>query len=297
MAETPQQRGLAATSRSRILAPDPASAGLARRHAVAALVEWDLESLVEDVALCTAELTTNSILHSRTSFTIAIRRTHDGVRVDVQDDRPDLVPVVVPPSLEPLDTGVTGRGLMLIAAIAQRWGYFTTTVAKTVWFELSGPSAEEPSAPVIELAERAAPPDAHPIRLEGMPVREAIASGVQVDELVRESQLRQSQLEPADLGLLMDLLERSARPRLLGRQAAFKAAAEGATAFTLRMPTTPDEIAALAQLSAFLAQLAHEGRIEAAMVNHDVLEVRAWINTEIAAQLQGAEPTPFRSAL
>lgn len=294
--QEPPTQGLAATSRPRSLVADPVSAGTARRHVVAALEEWGLSEIEEDAALCTAELATNAILHSRTNFTISVRKIPGGIRVDVQDDRPDLTPVVVPTSLEPLDTGATGRGLMLVAAIAQRWGYFTTDVAKTVWFELSRDPHDEPSEPVIELAERAIPSDAYPVRLEGMPVRAAIASGVQVDELVREIQLNQSQLDPADLGVLMDLLERSARPRLLGRQAAFRAAAAGDSSYTLHAPTTPDEIAAMSQLGPMLAQLAHEGRVESAVVSDDVIEMRAWINTEIAAQVRGAQPTPFRDA-
>jgi anti-sigma regulatory factor (Ser/Thr protein kinase) len=294
--QPPEIPGLAATSRPRILAADPASAGAARRHVLAAVEEWGLTELAEDAALCTAELATNAILHSRTEFTIAVRQVPDGIRVDVQDDRPDLTPVVVPTSLEPLDTGATGRGLMLVAAIAQRWGYFTTDVAKTVWFELSGNGVEEPSEPLVELAERDVPADALQVRLEGMPVRAAIASGVQVDELVREIQLNQSQLDPADLSVLMNLLERSARPRLLGRQAAFRAAAAGQSSYTLQTPTTPDEIAAMSQLGPMLAELAHDGRIEAAAVSEEVIEMRAWINTEIAAQIQGAEPSPFRAA-
>jgi anti-sigma regulatory factor (Ser/Thr protein kinase) len=291
----PDRPGLAATSRPRILAADPVSAGSARHHVAAAIEEWGLAEIEEDAALCTAELATNAILHSRTDFTIAVRQIPHGIRVDVQDDRPDLTPVVVPSALEPLDTGVTGRGLMLVAAIAERWGYFTTDIAKTVWFELSDRPVEEPSEPVVELAERATPSDARPLRLAGMPVRAAIASGVQVDELVREIQLRQSQLAPTDLDLLMDLLERSARPRLLGRQAAFRAAAAGESTYTLETSSTSDEIAAMSQLGPLLAELAHEGRIEAAAVNEDVLEMRAWINKEIAAQIQGAAPTTFRA--
>lgn len=294
--QEPPTQGLAATSRPRSLVADPVSAGTARRHVVAALEEWGLSEIEQDAALCTAELATNAILHSRTNFTISVRKIPGGIRVDVQDDRPDLTPVVVPTSLEPLDTGATGRGLMLVAAIAQRWGYFTTDVAKTVWFELSRDPNDEPSEPVIELAERAIPSDAYPVRLERMPVRAAIASGVQVDELVREIQLNQSQLDPADLGVLMDLLERSARPRLLGRQAAFRAAAAGDSSYTLHAPTTPDEIAAMSRLGPMLAQLAREGRVESAVVSDDVIEMRAWINTEIAAQVRGAQPTPFRDA-
>ncbi|HVV75356.1 MAG TPA: SpoIIE family protein phosphatase [Mycobacteriales bacterium] len=284
---------LAATSRARSFAPDPAYAGAARRHVVEALAGWGFSDLLEDAALCTAELATNAILHSRSNFTVAVRRIPDGLRVDVHDDRPDLLPVVVPASLEPLDTGVTGRGLMLVAAIAQRWGYFTTDIGKTVWFELTAVAGEVASAPVVELAERASPTDSPPATLIGVPVRSAIASGVQVDELVREIQLHQAPLDPDDLAQLRELLERSARPRLVGRQAAFKAAAEGETAFALQLAMTPDEAAAMAQLGPLLARLAADSGVDAAAVGADVVAMRAWINAEVAAQSAGAAPTPY----
>ncbi|HVS69143.1 MAG TPA: SpoIIE family protein phosphatase [Mycobacteriales bacterium] len=284
---------LAATSRSRSFAAEPALAAAARRHVVDALVGWGLPDLIEDAALCTTELATNAILHSRSTFTVAVRRTPRGARVDVHDDRPDRLPVVVPTSLGPLDTGVTGRGLMLVAAMAQRWGYFTTDIGKTVWFELSGEEVEAATTPVVELAEPPSVPDTMTVTLIGMPIRPAIASGVQVDELVREIQLHRAEVAAADLEQLFELLERTARPRLLGRQAAFKAAAEGKTSYTLHLATTSDEAAALADLVPLLARLARECDIEGAAVGEDVLAMRAWINSEVAAQGSGSAPTPY----
>jgi anti-sigma regulatory factor (Ser/Thr protein kinase) len=289
----PPMQDLAASARTRTFAAEPALAGAARRHVVDAVVGWGLADLVEDAALCTAELATNAILHSRTSFTVGVRRIPQGIRVDVHDDRPDRLPLVVPTSLEPLDTGVTGRGLMLVAAIAQRWGYFTTDIAKTVWFELSTSHTGAPTGPVVELVDPPRESASSTVTLVGMPVRAAIASGVQVDELVRDIQLHQAQLDPSDLDHLTDLLERSARPRLLGRQAAFKAAAGGQTSFTVELSTTPDEVAALAELGPLLARLATESAIESAAVGEEPLRMRAWINAEVAAQLGGADPTPF----
>jgi serine phosphatase RsbU (regulator of sigma subunit)/PAS domain-containing protein/anti-sigma regulatory factor (Ser/Thr protein kinase) len=292
---TAPARSLAATSRSRSFAPDAAVAAAARRYVVEALAAWGLDGLLEDAELCTAELASNAILHSRTKFTIAIRRTSQGVRIDVHDDRPDLVPLVVPATLGPLDTGVTGRGLMLVSAVANRWGFFTTDIGKTVWCEISDEGVEEPTPPLVELAAQTAAEDAIKVTLVGMPVAAAIASGVQVDELVREVQLHQGRLSPADLELLTDLLERSARPRLLGRQAAFVAAADSRETFTVQLSATADESAALAQLGPLLARLAADRRYEAAAVDPEVTAMRAWINAEVAAQAAGAAPTPYRA--
>lgn len=284
---------LAATSRSRSFAPDPALAAAARRYVAQAVAEWAMPDLIEDAALCTAELATNAILHSRTKFTVAVRRSPHGVRIDVHDDRPDLLPLVVPHTLGPLDTGVTGRGLMLVAAVANRWGYFTTDIGKTVWCEISDQAVEVSTAPIVELAERGVSEGALSVTLIDLPARAAVASGVQVDELVREIQLRHGRLAPDDVELLRDLLDRTARPRLVGRQAAFGAVAEGRATFTLEMVTSPDEAAAMAELGPFLARLAAEGRLEAAAVDDDVIAMRAWVNAQVATQAAGAAPTPY----
>jgi anti-sigma regulatory factor (Ser/Thr protein kinase) len=287
-------RELAATSHTTRLDPVPASAAAARRFVLDALRLWGLSDLAEDAALCTAEVATNAILHSRSQFTVAVRRTLTGVRVDVHDDRPERLPVVVPDSLHPLDTGITGRGLMLIAATARRWGYFTTDIAKTVWFELTSDPVEQPSEPVVELAEHEPSAAAWSVRLIDMPVRAAIASGIQVDELVRELQLDPARLSAKERDLLHELLDRSAGPRLVGRQAAFRAAAEGNSSYTLDLAATPDEAAAVAALTPLLARLATQGEIEAAAVADGVLAMRAWITTELAAQAAGEDPTPYR---
>ncbi|HEX3899004.1 MAG TPA: ATP-binding protein [Mycobacteriales bacterium] len=284
---------LAATARTLRLPAKPESAAMARRQVVDALQAWEMADLADDAALCVTELATNAILHSRGAFTVAVRRTPTGIRVDVHDDQPERLPVVVPDSLGPLDTGITGRGLILVAAIARRWGYFTTDVAKTIWFELSPDEPEEPSEPIVEIAERTATADAFTVQLVDMPVRSAIASGIQVDELVRELQLDPTRLEAADLGLLHDLLDRSARPRLIGRQQAFKAAAEGRQNYTLQLGAAPAEAAAVAALSPLLARLATHGEIEAAAVGDEVLAMREWINAELAAQATGGVPTPY----
>jgi anti-sigma regulatory factor (Ser/Thr protein kinase) len=284
---------LAETVRTIRLPAQPESAAMARHQVEDFLRTWGMADLVEDAALCVTELATNALLHSRGAFTVAVRRSTTGIRVDVQDDQPQRLPVVVPDSLGPLDTGITGRGLILVAAIARRWGYFTTDVAKTIWFELSRDESEEPTAPIVEIVERHATPEAFTLQLLGMPVRAAIASGIQVDELVRELQLDPSRLDADDRDRLYELLDRSASPRLIGRHQAFMAAAEGKQHFALQLTATPAEAAAVGELSELLARLATQGEIEAAAVSEEVLSMRGWINAELAAQGSGAMPSAY----
>jgi anti-sigma regulatory factor (Ser/Thr protein kinase) len=294
IAARPSADSLADSVRTTALPAEPASASAARRFVGAALDQIGLTDLCDDAMLCTAELATNAILHSRDRFTVAVRRTSAGVRIDVIDSRPDRLPLVVPDSLDPMDTGTTGRGLLMIAALADRWGYFTTGVGKTVWVELSGSGPEEGSTdPVVELADQSEGAMGTEVTLLDIPVRIAIASGVQVDELVRVVQFHQHQLSDQDRAIFLEQLERSARPRLIGRHEAFQAAAERRSSYRLHLAATDAELAAVGELSETLHRLAVTVLDAFTAVSDDVRSMRAWITAEIVAQRSGAAPTPY----
>ncbi len=291
---SPSSDALAETVRAVTLPAEPSSASVARRFVTAALSEWGRSEFCEEAAVCTAELATNAILHSREPFTVAVRCSVHGARLDVLDGRPHQLPLTVPEILDPLAMGTTGRGLMMVAALADRWGYFTTDVAKTVWVELApGDLRNGPTVPEVEVADRPESALGIEVKLLGVPVRLALASGVQIDELVREAQLNQNQLSAADQAAFAVLLERSARPRLIGRQEAFKAAAEGRPHYDVALTATLSEMTGVAELASFLEGHAGQYRLAGSVVGDDVAWMRAWINSEIAAQRSGAAPTPY----
>lgn len=276
--------------------PEVQGASLARRFVADRLEMWGLRRLRDDAVLCAAELATNAILHCRSPFTVAVRPIAVGVRIDVQDDRPDRLPIPLPVALDPLASGSTGRGLRLVAALSSRWGYFTTDVAKTVWVELVGDShPREIPAPVIELAARPSEDPGRPVRLVGLPVMAAIASGIQIDDLVREVQLDPGRIQPGELANFYGLLERSARPRLIGRQTAFDAASEGLEHYSLELAVTAEELRAVSELVTFLEEIAHWSDLDSGKVSADVDAMRAWLPGELAAQFAGRPPSPFPS--
>ena len=88
----------------------------------------------DDVLLLTSELVNNAILHARSEF---------DVRVDIEDDYAVCVTVLnhAPELLllarEPSASG--GRGLALIDAVANAWGFESRVDTKSVWFRLRGP--------------------------------------------------------------------------------------------------------------------------------------------------------------
>lgn len=115
------------------LEPVPTSVSRARSFVAEALRRYDDDA--RDVALLlTSELVTNAILHARTEVDLGVVRDGEQVLVCV-GDRMDDSPALVPRDKSRDRPG--GRGLALVADLAQRWGTETYTGGKTVWFVLS----------------------------------------------------------------------------------------------------------------------------------------------------------------
>ncbi|MEE4490781.1 ATP-binding protein [Streptomyces sp. BE230] len=117
-------------------------ATLARRLAVWKLDVWGIPygtPLSDDVALLVAELAANSVLHGRVpgrDFELRLAYAYEAgvVRVEISDTheiRPD------PLSVRPPDTEADGgRGLLIVEAVACRWGVSDRVgPGKTVWAE------------------------------------------------------------------------------------------------------------------------------------------------------------------
>jgi len=111
----------------------PAAAPEARSQVRAAIRAWDIPVDPGAAVLLTSELVTNAIRHEAgQAVTLAITCSHDQLRVDVHDTSRSL-PVLVE---RPADAE-TGRGLMLVAALADTWGIYRTPAGKAVYFTLA----------------------------------------------------------------------------------------------------------------------------------------------------------------
>jgi anti-sigma regulatory factor (Ser/Thr protein kinase) len=111
------------------LPPHPASARAARRFVEQVLVEEGAsQALIDTFAVMVSELTTNSVLHAHSD--IVVRLTDEqGLRIEVTDGAGAL-PVPRPPGGE----GATGRGLHIVAALADDFGVdLLPSGGKTVW--------------------------------------------------------------------------------------------------------------------------------------------------------------------
>jgi len=112
----------------------------ARRFVVDAL--GPRSPLRDEVSLLVSEAVTNALLHSSSghdhgTFTVVYVISRDRVRVEVHDHGAPNVPRRRVHDLE----SVTGRGLELFDALADRWGYHGDERGRVVWFEL-GPREE-----------------------------------------------------------------------------------------------------------------------------------------------------------
>ena len=122
------------------LSSTPRGARLARRLAEQQLAAWGLpydSGTARTVALITAELASNAITHGRTpgrDFRLALGLLPHAVRIELTDTRPERLP----PNPSPVRAEATGgRGLLIVAAYASRWGCTVRDACtKTVWAEV-----------------------------------------------------------------------------------------------------------------------------------------------------------------
>lgn len=105
--------------------------GQARRWIIQRCQEWNCDGLADSAALMISEVVTNVFLHARTDCLIHADFDPPILAVTVTDeDDQELSPQ--PPS----DTGEGGRGLAIVAELAESWGVHHSDGTKSVWFHL-----------------------------------------------------------------------------------------------------------------------------------------------------------------
>jgi PAS domain S-box-containing protein len=116
------------------------SVATARAFVRDTLQGWGYSDVVDDAVVLTSELVTNAVVHAGTAADVLCLRTDEGVRVEVADHYPEReIPIQgTGRSLGSLDRE-NGRGLLLCAALASRWGVEYSPTFKQVWFQLDLP--------------------------------------------------------------------------------------------------------------------------------------------------------------
>ncbi|MEU9091494.1 SpoIIE family protein phosphatase [Streptomyces sp. NPDC048428] len=141
---------------------DPEGLSDARTIVRQALTDWDMAELADDAELVTGELLVNVLLHTEGGAVLTLEVLPEPVRrvrLSVQDRSSAW-----PRRRTPGETATSGRGLLLLDAIAIRWGIEPRGEGKAVWCEIgpAGPPASAPAstdtAETVEPAENAGPP-------------------------------------------------------------------------------------------------------------------------------------------
>lgn len=108
------------------------SARAARAFAVAALAEWEVGDIADDVLLVITELVNNAVTHAHTPCELRLSVSPATLRIEVIDEGPGT-----PDPLPPSATRNHGRGLHLVDALTAAWGFEPIeTGGKMVWAEL-----------------------------------------------------------------------------------------------------------------------------------------------------------------
>ncbi|MFF7688004.1 ATP-binding protein [Streptomyces syringium] len=169
---------------------EPQHVAALRRAVGLRLTRWDMPALVDAAELCVTELVTNVITHVGVSTPTWIAVSMNGTHVRVEVSDPDAG--TSPTPLRPTSTQEHGRGLHLVAAIADRWGVTPTAHGKTTWCELATGLAEpraDAVGPRLTRAEAL-------LTLYGASLRQAVAL----------SRLERVAEEEAAIGLIADVL-------------------------------------------------------------------------------------------
>ncbi|MEU1946187.1 ATP-binding protein [Streptomyces sp. NPDC020125] len=114
---------------------EPSGVAALRRIVRTHLTVWGLPNLVEVAQTCVTELVANVITHvgvgTPTTLVVAMNGTH--VRIEVHDPDGRALPTL----RSATSTAESGRGLALVAAVADRWGVVPTETGKTTWCEIA----------------------------------------------------------------------------------------------------------------------------------------------------------------
>jgi GAF domain-containing protein/anti-sigma regulatory factor (Ser/Thr protein kinase) len=219
---------------------EPDAVPRARRFVSAALSNAGAEALTGDCELVASELVTNALLHGEPPVGVRVRVTGGRVRLEVGDgSRATPVRAVAGPET------MTGRGLWLVATLADRWGIEAVPPGKVVWAELGGSGGvhtidgEVDAEALLRAWHEAGVEEVgeprHTLRLGDIPTDLLLAAKAHVDNLVREFALMSagavsgaSGAVPAHLGQLIEkVTTRFAEARQAIKRQALAAAEAG----------------------------------------------------------------------
>lgn len=125
--------GRSETALSDELLPVAGAPRHARNLATEACLRWDVPHLVGPAGLIVTELVNNVIVHAGTMCTLQLTVRLHRLTISVSDGSIDA-----PLMLGPVAPGApSGRGLLIVDAVADSWGWRPSEAGKVVWATLA----------------------------------------------------------------------------------------------------------------------------------------------------------------
>jgi serine phosphatase RsbU (regulator of sigma subunit)/anti-sigma regulatory factor (Ser/Thr protein kinase) len=118
---------------------DPGALAEARHMIRTAVTGWGADERADEIELVADELITNALMHTEGSAVVTLRAftgSERRLRVEVEDSSSAL-----PRRREAGDSGVSGRGLLLVELLTDVWGVEARGGGKAVWCEFVVPGS------------------------------------------------------------------------------------------------------------------------------------------------------------
>jgi len=294
------------------LAPRPDAASRARGWVRDVLAGWPKEA-VETARLLVSELVTNALLHARTPVTVSGWVAGTGVRFEVRDARR-----AVPVQKRYAADSPTGRGLQLVALLANEWGIGRDARGKTVWFTLSQVPDARPTDPApatgatleelggtARAGQRGLPPDTVDVQVLALPIDVYLEAEQHNDAVVRELTLIVQAADAPGGGLevprrLLELakeVRETFSPAIDGLREQVEAAIRrGQETVDIHMPVPKTGWEVLVRLAESLDEVDRyclEGDLLTLASPPRLVRFRRWYAQQVADQMRGAPPTPW----
>lgn len=269
-----------------------------------------------------SELVTNAALHAQTSVELRLAAQGTELRVEVRD-----VNETLPRQRHYGEQATTGRGMALVAAVADSCGVTPLPDGKAVWFTLLPFEPAEPSVdellaawdeelwviPVLDDAERgASPAPLRTVHLQGIPPTLWLATRQHHDALLRELAVYQARHDDVPIDnanvevarqtvsdavvAAIEAAQRTGPARSLLPPGHPSPLSPAPTPFDTDLRVSPEAGFAAAALQDALdaaERLAHQGKLLAFPGQPELVAVRDWLCEQVQSQLQGVAPRPW----
>lgn len=128
-------------ARTSVLRHDLQGVARVRRFLRELLPQWDVAAFGDELELLASEVVTNALIHAHSGVDVQVRSYPDRLRVEVRDSdpHPPVPTAILTSDVASNQEAESGRGLLIVDALAADWGSSPAGRGKTTWFDIALP--------------------------------------------------------------------------------------------------------------------------------------------------------------